>query len=63
MKITLSEARKRLAKAGIELGNRCSVSDSRRSYLYEVTTPVGTQVQMQTSDVAGLLRDLDRAAM
>ena len=63
MKITVAEARKRLAKAGIELGHKCTRSEDQRAQSYEVTTPVGTTVHMQTAQIAGLLRDMDQAGM
>ena len=64
MKITIQEARKRLAKSGIELGQACHQQlNSGRKTSYQVTTPIGTQLYLQAREVVGLLRDLESPAI
>ncbi len=63
MRISVREARTRLATAGIELGQSLQErTASGKITGFQVTTPVGTEVFMRPRDVAGLLRDLNMLA-
>lgn len=59
MKITIQEARTRLASVGIELGQPSREKTGPKSTThFRMTTPVGNQVSLPSQDVIGLLRDL-----
>jgi hypothetical protein len=63
MRITVREARKRLAKVGMGLGVASrNQTSSQFQPIYQVTTPLGTTLHMHSSEVLGLLRDLQRTA-
>lgn len=64
MKISVSDARKRLAKVGIELGpvQRRKVR-SHWMTQFQMTTPIGSKVTMGPRDVACLVRELDELSV
>ena len=62
MKISLAEARTRLGKVGIVLGEACRLEHGGASG-YQVTTPVGTQLLLQSQEVAQMLRDLNKLSI
>ena len=60
-KVSVQEARQRLAKVGIELGPARSANTGSKTR-FQVTTPVGTTVYLQPREVATMLREIDNAA-
>ena len=60
MKISFQAAHNRLAKVGIALAVSNDSSSEKR---FLVTTPVGSEVPMRSSQVLRLLRDLNKLAL
>ena len=64
MTMSLADARQKLAKVGIELGNGFRRSaESTAQTVFVVTTPVGTQLQLNSRELAGILRDLNKLSI
>ena len=59
MTISIEDARRKLAKVGIELGDGFRRSaQSLGQTTFVITTPVGTQLQVSSRELAGMVRDL-----
>jgi hypothetical protein len=64
MSISIKDARKRLGKAGIALGQGYRTqNESGSKTTFQVTTPIGTELQLDSGEVVGLLQDLQRFDM
>ena len=59
MKISMQDARQRLAKAGFELGEVRNRSINHRTITsYQVTMPLGNDVYLDSREIVALLRDM-----
>ena len=64
MQVSIHDARRTLAKAGITLGEvRREKGHSGWTTNCDVTTPVGTRLEMSAGEVLGIVRELNRYAV
>ena len=64
MTISTQQARTRLAEVGIELGQpRREKAGGSWTTRFDVTTPVGTKIDMPKRDVCALVRDLKQLSI